>query len=202
MRANGLAFDQLRVATNGHTRFFVTLDPKRDQAAISDLSFALRDARFRVGDGIGDGWRINLKSERFSFAGLPADTVRGDLAIVARDAEPVIQALAEDGRVPGIVADIISLRNLKVLAKVRKRQETIDVLVDTMESDIIDFSGRILQGSKQSRLALLIGGKTVSLGIDKHGEHTGFEAFAGTDWLNERLSHFPKPVEFVKGDKP
>jgi hypothetical protein len=50
-------------------------------------------------------------------------------------------------------------------------------MLDTVESDLVDFSGRIFQGPKDSRVALLIGGKTVSLGIDKHGDHTGFEAF-------------------------
>jgi hypothetical protein len=197
-----LAFDKFRVATHGKADFLVTLDPGRDRGAISNLSLELRPANFRVGDHAIDDWWIQLKSERIDISGLPTDNVRGDLSIVARDAEPVIRALAEDDKLPGIVADIIRLRNLKIHADVRKHRDTLDIMLDTLESDMIDFSGRIWRSPEQSRIALLIGGKTLSLGIDKHGDHTGFEAFAHENWLNERLQHFPQPRDFVRGEKP
>lgn len=202
IEAATLTLDQLRARADGKVKFFVSLDPGNDRGTISDLSVTLRDAAFRAGDDTIGGWWLNLDSERIDLAGLPADYLSADLTLFARDAEPVIRALAEDGKVPGIVADIIKLRNLKILAKVRKRAATTDIMVDTMESKFIDFTGRILKSPKQTRIALLVGGKDISLGIDKHGEHTGFEALAGTEWLNERLALFPKPKERVQGEKP
>jgi hypothetical protein len=197
-----LTLDQLRARADGQAKFFVSLDPGKDRGTISELSVKLRDAGFRAGDETMRGWWLNLDSERIDLAGLPADHVRADLTLYARDAEPVIRALAEDGKVPGIVADIIHLKNLKVLAKVRKRGATTDIMVDTMESKFIDFSGRVLVAPKQTRMALLVGGKDIAIGIDKRGDHTGFQLLAGEDWLNERLDHFPKPEERVEGDKP
>jgi len=193
---------QLTAATDATAKFDLTLDPAHDRGSISDLAIAVRRGQFRAGSDRVDNWWLNLGSERIELEGLPADHVRADVTIFARDAEPVIRALAEDGKVPGFVADIVHLRNMKVLAKVRKRQDTLDVMLDTLESNFIDFSGRFVRGPEQVRLALLVGGKTVALGIDKRGQHTGFQAFAGTDWLNERLRHFPKPAERVRGDKP
>jgi|GEM_PF-1460578 len=197
-----LTLDQLRARTDGQAKCFVSLDPAEDRGTISDLSVRLRQAAFRAGEDTMTGWWLNLDSDRIDLAGLPADSLRADLTLYARDAEPVIRALAEDGKVPGIVADLIKLRNLKILAKVRKNQATTDIMVDTMESNFIDFSGRIRKGPRATQLALLVGGKDLSLGISKRGEGVGFEAQAGTAWLNARLAEFPKPAERVHGEKP
>lgn len=193
---------KMRARLNGQLDFNLTVDLPRDRAEIAGLKSTLRGGRFQVGSEQVEGYWLNLHSDRVRFGGLPADFVSGDLSISARDAEPVIRGFAADGKIPSIVADIVKLRNLKVIAKLRKKQKALDVMLDTVESDLVDFSGRIFQGPKDSRVALLIGGKTVSLGIDKHGDHTGFEAFAGAEWLNERLRHFPKPLEQVEGQKP
>jgi len=198
-----LTFDQLRTKADASAASFVILDPDQDRASLTDLSVAIRNADFQAGKSSIDDWWLNLSSKRIDVAGLPADNVRADFAIVARDAEPVIRALAEDDKLPDIVADIVHLRNLRVLANVTKTQRTLDVMLDTMESKlIVDFSGRIHQTPKETRLALLIGGKDVALGISRRDNHTGFEAFADTAWLNEELSHFPKPKQYVSGDKP
>lgn len=197
-----LGLDKVRARVDGEAKLMLSLDPVRDRGSISDFSIGLKRASFQTGDERVDDWWINFRSKRIDIAGLPSDSVHGDISIAARDAEPVIRVLAEDGKVPGIVADIVKLRNLKILAKVRKSQRTTDIMLDTLESKLVDFSGRIFESPKQSRLALLIGGKTISLGISRHDGRTGFQAFAGTDWLNERLAEFPKPRERVSGEKP
>jgi len=65
-----------------------------------------------------------------------------------------------------------------------------------------DVSGRFYSHGKNSRTALVVGGKAVSIGFASDGEHSEIKPFAGADWLNAKLREFPKPVEVVRGPKP
>lgn len=197
-----LTLDQLHTRASGSASCEITVEPAEDRAHVRDLSILVRPAQFRAGDESVSGWWLNLESPRIDVIGLPADDVRAEFSIFARDAEPVIRALAADGKVPGFVADIIHLQNLKVVANLRRTPQTTDIMLDTLESRFIDFSGRVLRSPKHNRLALLIGGKTVAVGIAQKGKQMGFEALAGEDWLNEELALFPKPKQFVRGEKP
>lgn len=197
-----LTFDRLQTRANGSASCSLSVDPDGDRARVSDLSILVRPAHFRAGDETVSNWWLNLESERIDVVGLPADDIRADFSIFARDAEPVIRALAADGKVPGFVADIIHLRNLKVMAKLRRTERTTDIMLDTLESKFIDFSGRVFRSPKESRLALLVGGKDVAVGIAQDGKNVGFDALASEDWLNRELTHFPEPRRYVSGEKP
>ena len=78
----------------------------------------------------------------------------------------------------------------------------IDVMLDDVQSDVVDLSGRVHVNGGQSRLALVIGGKRVSLGIFQIDGDTELEAQAGAEWLNEKLRSFPPPLDGMRAPKP
>jgi hypothetical protein len=63
-------------------------------------------------------------------------------------------------------------------------------------------SGRVYTNTKQTLMALVIGGQAVSLGVADLGSGLQLRPFAKTDWLNERLAAFPKPLIQMPGKKP
>jgi hypothetical protein len=70
------------------------------------------------------------------------------------------------------------------------------------ESDIWDAAGRVYTSPKQSLMALVVGGQAVSVGIAEMGDGLQIRPFAKTDWLNERLAAFPKPLVQMPSAKP
>jgi hypothetical protein len=133
---------------------------------------------------------------------LPPTSIVSDLAITAKDAEPLLEGLAERNRIPTIFAKLTSLDELRVRAKLRNRNGALDVMVDSLQSQLLDMSGRLSVENDESQLALLIGGDTVSVGIHQKGGRTDVEAFADARWLNEKLTHFPGPRDQVAPPKP
>lgn len=192
----------VRVGADGRLKSYVSLHPASKSTSLSDITVDLRNVSFRVGDERVDNWWMKLSGDRVQARGMPPEQLSADLAIVAKDAEPVLEGLAEKDKIPDIVPKIVSLGDLEIQAKVRKRGEVLDVMLDTLESNIVDFSGRVFMKGDKRQLALLVGGKTVSLGIYKHGDQSDYEALAGSRWLNDKLERFPRPLERVRGEKP
>ncbi len=197
-----LSFADVSLSGNGRLSSHVAWHPATMTTVLSDVSVLLRDVAVRTGGERVEGWWMNLSSERLRAVGMPPREVTTDLSIAAKDAEPVIEGLAEKDKIPDIVAKLTSLDNLKVQAKLRKRGKVLDVMLDTLESDVIDFSGRVFMNGRQSLLALLVGGEAVSLGIYKRGKETDYGLMAGTAWLNDKLERFPPPEDQVRGQKP
>lgn len=48
----------------------------------------------------------------------------------------------------------------------------------------------------------MIGGEAVSLGFASDGKKTELEPFAKTEWLNQKLKRFPKPLRQFRPEKP
>lgn len=197
-----LAFEPFQTRLRGTARSRVSVDPGAGTVMLGDFTVRLRDVVFLTGDERIEGWWMTLSSEQLWAKGLPPSLLTTDISIKARDAEPVIEALAENDQLPGIVAKLVSLRDLAVKAEVRKRGEALDVMLDNLESAVIDFSGRYYSKGDDTKLALVIGGTAVSLGIDRVGPDRGLEPFADTDWLNTQLKQFPDPPESVRPQKP
>lgn len=85
---------------------------------------------------------------------------------------------------------------------VRKQGALLDVMVENLETRLVDFSGRIYRSPDDKFTALLIGGDVVSLGIYLHGDKNQLQPFAHTAWLNDRLDRLPAPQKKVEGHKP
>lgn len=197
-----LSVNGIQLGADGRLNSNVSVHPASKSIWLGDLEIDLRDVSLRLGDERVEHWWMKLSSERLRATGIPPERLSADLSIVAKNAEPVLEGLAEKDKIPDIVPKLTNLGNLKVEAKVRKRGEVLDVMLDTLESRVVDFSGRVFLKGDERLIALLVGGKDVSLGIYKNGDETDYEVLAGSKWLNEKLGHFPRPVERVRGEKP
>jgi hypothetical protein len=180
----------------------VLFDLKRKNTTLSDFQFSFADASMHVGDEDVDGWWAILSSERIRAADVPPETYDATLRFRAKDAEPILEALAEKDQLNDLIAKFTSLDDLTLVARVRGRGKILDVTIESMESDVWDAAGRYYSNGKQSRLALVVGGQAVSIGIASDGKQTSIVPFAKTDWLNAQLRAFPEPLEQVKAPKP
>jgi hypothetical protein len=149
-----------------------------------------------------DGWWIVMAADRFTAVGMPPERYGTTLRVRAKDAEPILESLAEKDQLNDLIAKFTSLDDLTLIAKIRGKGEVNDITIESMESDVWDAAGRIYTNGKQSRMALVIGGKAVSIGIASDGKHTEVKPFARTDWLNEKLRAFPGAREQITPSKP
>lgn len=201
---NGLELrkDPVSAALAATSQARVALDLSNESVALTDFSLLVRDAEFVIGDDKMSDWWMDFESRKVALGWGEPQTLFADLDLRARDAEPLLEALTEGTKTPGVLADLIKLEDLSIRAKVRQRGARLDVMVENMESDFIDFSGRVYQSADTRKMALLVGGKVVSLGIFEEGGKKEFKPFAHAEWLNERLEQLPPPLEQVSGQKP
>jgi hypothetical protein len=203
LRADGTKFQVagVNLGTDARLQTELRYDLKRKHTTLEDFRFSLADASMHVGDEDVDGWWMILSTPRATAVGLPPRRYETTLAFRAKDAEPILEALAEKDQLNDLIAKFTSLDDLRAGAKVRGEGEKLDVVIDS-ESDVWDAAGRYSSDGKRSRLALVIGGKAVSIGIASDGKSTRIVPFARTDWLNRELLAFPKPLEQLKPTKP
>jgi hypothetical protein len=171
-----------------------SVDLKSKRSALRNLSLKLSDVTMSVGDEQVSDWWFALSSARVSAWQLPPERFETTLAIRAKDAEPVLEALAEKDELNDLIAKFTSLDDLRATASLRRVGKVTDVTLAS-ESDVWDVSGRIYSDGKRSLTAIVIGGQAVSLGFASDGKETELEPFAKTSWLNERLRRFPKPLK-------
>lgn len=186
-----VGFSGLALGGAGKLEGYLDVDFKARAAALGKLSGELRPIALRAGEVRVNQWWMRFESPRVSAVGWPPERVTTDLSIVAKNAEPILQVLAKKDQVPKVVADLIQLEDLKVEAKLRKRPGVIDIVLDDVQTDVVDLIGRVHLDGEQSRLALVVGGKQVSLGIFHNGGDTELEAQAGAEWLRTKLQSFP-----------
>lgn len=193
MRFDGASIGALGFQFGGDGRLegYADVDLRARAAALGKLSGELRSVSLRAGDVRVNDWWMRFETPLVSVVGWPPQRVTTDISIVAKDAEPLLQALAKKDEVPKVVADLVDLDNLKVEAKLRKRPGVVDIVLEDVESDVLDLTGRVHVGEKHSRLALVVGGKHVSLGIFKNSGGTELEAQASAEWLKKKLQSFP-----------
>src|SRR5690606_2026676 len=100
----------------------------------------------------------------------------------------VIRAVAHGQKgIPKITADVLKFPDVRAAARVRRKGEILDLMLEDLETDLVDFSGRVYRAEEDYRLALLVGGKAVSLGLYKDPDTTTLRPMAGAGWLNEKL---------------
>jgi hypothetical protein len=191
----------VNLGTNARAYTGIQFDLKRKSTILRDFQFSVVDASMHVGDENVDGWWAILSSDRVSAQQLPPESYETTIRFRAKDAEPILEALAEKDQLNDLIAKFTSLDDLTLVAKVRGRGKILDVTFDS-ESDVWDAAGRYYSNGKQSRLALVVGGKAFSIGIASDGKNTSIVPFARQDWLNAHLRAFPRPLEQMKGSKP
>ena len=192
----------VRTGGSGKLQTEIALDPRTEHLTLQDVSLHIVDAHMYVGDEDVDNWWMHLSTPRLSSAGFPPTSLTTRLKVVAKDAEPILEALAEKDKAPDLVAKFTSLDDLRIDATIRKDGDVLDVMVGGLESEVWDISGRFYRRGRRSQMAFLVGGAAVAVGIAKTGEDTEIRPLVDEDWLNERLEQFPEPIEQVRGDKP
>jgi hypothetical protein len=187
---------------DGSARADVRVDIKRKTGELRDFNLSLADVSMHVGDEDVDGWWINVSSERMFAAEGPPLRYDTTLQVRAKDAEPILEALAEKDKLNDLIAKFTSLDDLRLTLTARGAGDVNDVVVRSLESDVWDVAGRVYSSPKRTLAALVIGGQAVSVGVATDGKNTEIKPFARTDWLNEKLRSFPKPVEQLPAAKP
>jgi len=104
-----------------------------------------------------------------------------------------------------VISDLIPfltrLDDFRAKTTFRTQGNVTDVTIES-ESDVWDVAGRVYSSPKQSLMALVVGGQAVSVGIAELGDGLQVRPFAKTDWLNQRLAQFPKPLVQMAAAKP
>lgn len=201
---DGLRFIAAGIQLNGDGKvgFNMRVDLDHEATTLTDIGVHLSDVGMKVGDEEAKDWWMNLSAKQFAAWGLPPKRLETKFALHAKNAEPVLEALAEKGKFSEIVADLTDLDDLKMTATVRQNGKTTDVMLEPLESEHFDVAGRLHASGDKSQFAFVIGGKAVSIGIANDGSKTSFKPMARSDWLNAKLRDFPKPVEQVLSSQP
>lgn len=176
-------------------------NPKQREGNIEDVSLRVRNGSMRVGDEAVDDWWMNVIAKRLTFRTTEPPSAEGSLSVRTKNLQPVLEALAEKDVISGIVPVLTRLDDFRAKTTFRKVDQVTDVTIES-ESDVWDVSGRVYSNAKQTLVALVVGGQAVSLGVADLGSGLQLRPFAKTDWLNERLAAFPKPLIRMSGSKP
>jgi hypothetical protein len=175
-------------------------NPKLKTNILEDLVVRLRNYSMETGDEDVSDWWMDLSSKRLTLWNGATPRAEGSVSVHARDLEPALEALAEKDVISDLIPVLTSLKDFRAKSTFRSEGKTTDVTIES-ESNIWDVSGRIYTNAKQSLMALVIGGQAVSVGVAELGDGLQIRPFAKTDWLNERLAQFPRPLQ-MKPAKP
>jgi hypothetical protein len=179
----------------------IRANPKQKVSNVEDVSLRVRNGSMHAGDEAVDDWWMNVIAKRLTFHYTEPPSAEGSLSVRTKNLQPVLEALAEKDVISGIVPILTRLDDFRAKTTFRKVDKVTDVTIES-ESDVWDVSGRVYTDAKQTLMALVIGGQAVSLGVADLGSGLQLRPFAKTDWLNERLAAFPKPLIQMPGKKP
>ena len=200
---SGLQLDAAGVKVGGDLKLKSELrfNPKLKTTSVQNLSVTLRDMAMRAGHRSVSNWWMNLVSKRLTWLDSTPPRFDGALSIQARDLEPVLEALAEKDVITELIPMFTRLGDFRANAIVHSSGPITDVALAS-ESDVWDAAGRIYKNGERSRMAIVVGGQAVSLGIANDGDGLEVMPFAKSGWLNEHLREFPKPLIEMRGAAP
>jgi hypothetical protein len=201
---DGLQFTaaDMQYSGRGEFRTNIVSDLDKKVTTVTDLFLRLTDMGMKVGDETVKGWWMHVDVPRFTVTGVPPRKMAGHINVLAKSAEPALKALAEKDEISDIIPHLTHLNNLRARADFRKTDDVTDVMMEPVENSFFDVAGRYYSKGKESRMAVVVGGKAVSLGIANDSSGTSLMPFARSGWLNEKLSAFPEPREKVKTSQP
>lgn len=177
------------------------LNPKLKINRAQKLVLRMRDTTLRAGSRDVSGWWMDLESARFTVWNKQPLAFDGTLGVQARDLDPVLKGLAHENMISELIPLFTSLNDFRATARVRGAGALTDITLAS-ESQIWDVAGRVFKNGDKTRLAVVVGGQAVSLGVASKGEGLELMPFAKSGWLNDQLREFPKPVFQMPPDKP
>ncbi len=196
-----LDLDGIRTRANVALKTGVRANPKLKTNSVENFGLRLRDVSMHANGRDMDGWWLDLTSSRMTFRNTEPPRFDGIIDIRARDLAPVLAGLAQKDVISKLIPLFTSLGDFRAATAIRSSGPITDVAL-TSESDVWDASGRVYKNGKDTRLALVVGGQAVSLGIAELGNGLEIMPFAKTGWLNQHLREFPKPLVQMSGQKP
>ncbi len=179
----------------------VRVNPKQKIATLEDLQMRVRNGSMRAGDEAVDGWWMNVVAKRLTYRSTEPPSAEGSLSVRTQNLQPALEALAEKDKISDIIPVLTRLDDFRAKTTFRMTGDVTDLTLES-ESDIWDASGRIYSTPKKTLMALVVGGQTVSLGVADLGDGLELRPLAKTDWLNEKLARFPKPLIQMSAAKP
>lgn len=199
----GLHVSGAGIATDANLKFDGELrfNPKLKVNSVQKAALRMRDVAMHLSGADINGWWMDVESARFTVWNKAEPAFDGTLGVQARDLDPVLKALAEKEVISKLIPMFTSLTNFQASARVRGVGEMTDVTLAS-ESKVWDAAGRVFKNGEKTQFALVVGGQAVSLGLASKGDGLELMPFAKTDWLNDHLREFPKPLLEMKGDKP
>ncbi len=183
----------VNVSGNTWLKAEARLNPKLKTDYLEDVVLRLRNVETHIKSASVESWWMDLSSKQLAFFNTATPRAQGSVSIRSKNLQPVLEALAEKDVISDIIPVLTRLDDFRAKTTFRKEGQTTDVTIES-ESDIWDAAGRIYSSPKQNLMAMVVGGQAVSLGIAEMGGGLQLRPFAKTDWLNERLAAFPKPI--------
>ena len=191
----------VRIHSNAALKTQLQLNPKLGQYKAENIRFSLRDAGMRAGDKQINAWWFDLTNGAVAFSDGSPSQLDASGSMRAKDLEPVLEALAEKEIISDLIPRFVSLGDFRAKARLRHKGEVTDGVIES-ESDVWDVSGRVHQRGAKTRLAIVVGGQAVSLGVAKAADGLEIMPFAKTGWLNEHLRQMPAPIVQLPASKP
>jgi hypothetical protein len=199
----GLKLDAAGVQVGGDLKLDteVRFNPKLKVNSVQDMAVTLRDMSMRADDSSVEGWWMNLTSKRLTFWNTEPSRAEGTVSIRARDLEPVLESLAEKDVISNLIPMFTKLADFRAQTKIIAAGPITDISLAS-ESDVWDAAGRVRKNGEKTKVAVVVGGQAVSLGVASDGDRLELMPFAKTAWLNQRLGEFPEPLVQMRPDKP
>jgi hypothetical protein len=201
---NGLRFTTAGILFRGQgaVGFDVVADLDKQATTIRNLKLGLDEVGLKVDGQEVEGWWTKAEVPYFGAFGLPPKRFEGRVSVLAKNAEPILKVLAGKKEIPGVIPALTKLNDLKIRAKFRSDPAVTDVMLVPLENDLFNVAGRFYSKDNDTKLAIVVGGDVVSLGVAKDAQGTTLAPFAREGWLNRHLAHFPKPVEQFRSSEP
>ncbi len=179
----------------GDASCLMRVDTRQKSATVNDVFVRLGDVGMRAGNETMEDWWTHISVPRLSIQGAPPRSLSGGVVIVAKSAEPILKGLAGKDEISDLIPKLTNLNDLRVRASLRRTNDAMDVLFEPVANELFDLAGRYYSKGEKSRLAIVVGGKAVSLGIARDDSGTTLKPFAREDWLNAELARFPTPAK-------
>lgn len=192
----------VKMAMNGRLKFQASVDLEHETLMLSGIEADARDVDFKIGKRRIEDWWLTARGKRI-WLDWANGQLNADASLSSKNAEPMIRAVAHGkGGLPQITADLLKFPDVRSAAKLRLKGDTLDLMLEDLKTDFVDFSGRVFRRGESLQLALLVGGEAISLGLYKDPKTTTLSPMANAQWLNRKLALFPKPKERVAAPKP
>jgi len=203
-KLNGLRFTAGDILLRGRGAVVFDIDADLDKKAttLRNIKLGFDDVGLQVASQEMENWWMKADVPYFAAFGLPPNRFEGRVSVLAKSAEPVLKILAGKKEIPGVIPALTKLNDLRIRAKFRHDRAVTDVMLVPLENDLFNVAGRYYSKDDDGKLAIVVGGDVVSLGIAKDAGGTTLAPFAREGWLNEKLARFPKPVEVFRTSEP